>query len=114
MHCAEDFGGVTLNARIRLKDKLSKKEKANIEAYVQEFNQNEAVNMSRRLLKIVCVALNQRFGFGHDRLATLLGEIDRLAESQKEDLIFWYHMDKECIKYLNLPFEPEDYDKMGE
>ena len=103
-----------MNARIRLKDKLSKKEKANIEAYVQEFNQNEAVNMSRRLLKIVCVALNQRFGFGHDRLLRLLGEIDNLAEQQKEDLIFWYHMDKECIKCLKLPFEPEDYDKMGE
>ena len=103
-----------MNARIRLKDKLSKKEKANIESYVQEFNQNEAVNMSRRLLKIVCVALNQRFGFGHDRLLRLLGEIDSLAEQQKEDLIFWYHMDKETIQYLNLPFEEEDYEKMGE
>ena len=103
-----------MKARIKLRDKLSKKEKANIEAYVQEVNQNEAVNMSRRLLKIVCVALNQRFGFGHDRLAALLGEIDRLAESQKEDLVFWYRTDRECIKYLNLPFEPEDYEKMGE
>lgn len=103
-----------MNARIRLKDKLTPKQKADIEAYAKEMNQLEAVNNARRLIKIVCVALNQRFGFGHDRLAALLGEIDSLAEKQKEDLIFWYHMDKECIKYLNLPFEPEDYDKMGE
>ena len=30
-----------MKARIKLRDKLSKKEKANIEAYVQEVNQNE-------------------------------------------------------------------------
>ncbi|MBR4973617.1 MAG: hypothetical protein IKY45_04040 [Clostridia bacterium] len=105
-----------MNARIRLKDKLSKKEKANIEAYVQEVNQNEAINISRRLIKIVCVALNQnpKFRFGHDRLAILLGEIDNLAEKQKDDPVFWSHIDREVIEYLKLPFEPEDYDKLGE
>lgn len=103
-----------MNARIRLKDKLSKKEKANIEAYVQEVNQNEAISISRRLVKIFCVALNQGFGFGHDRLAVLLGEVDNLAEKQKDDPVFWSHVDREVINYLKLPFEPEDYDKMGE
>ncbi|MEE1139574.1 MAG: hypothetical protein U0M02_13945 [Acutalibacteraceae bacterium] len=103
-----------MKARIKFKNKLSSKQRADIEAYAREVHQNEAVNNARRLIKIVCVALNQRFGFGHDRLAVLLGEIDSLAEKQKEDLVFWYHMDKECIKYLNLPFEPEDYEKMGE
>ena len=101
-----------MNARIKFKNKLSSKQRADIEAYAREVHQNEAVNNARRLIKIVCVALNQRFGFGHDRLSRLLGE--SLAEQQKEDLIFWYHIDKECIKYLNLPFEPEDYEKMGE
>ena len=103
-----------MNARIKLKDKLTSKQKENIEAYAREVHQQEAVNDARRLIKIVCVALNQRFGFGHDRLAALLSEIDSLAEKQKDDLVFWYRMDREVIKYLNLPFEPEDYDKMGE
>lgn len=103
-----------MKARIKIKDRLSKKEKANIEAYVQEVNQNEAVNISRRLLKVVCVALNQRYTFGHNRLSVLLGEIDNLAEKQKDDPVFWSHIDREVIDFLKLPFEPEDYERMGE
>ena len=103
-----------MNARIKLKNKLSSKQRADIEAYAREVHQNEAVNNARRLLKIVCVALNQRYKFGHDRLLVLLGEIDRLAESQKEDLVFWSHIDREVIDYLKLPFVPEDYERMGE
>lgn len=103
-----------MNARIKLKNKLSNKQRADIEAYVREVHQNEAVNNARRLVKIFCVALNQRFGFGHDRLAVLLGEVDNLAEKQKDDPVFWSHIDREVIEYLKLPFEPEDYEKMGE
>lgn len=103
-----------MNARIKLKNKLTSKQKADIEAYAREMHQNEAVNNARRLVKIFCVALNQRFGFGHDRLAVLLGEVDNLAELQKEDLVFWSHVDKKVIDHLKLPFEPEDYEKMGE
>lgn len=103
-----------MKARLKLKDKLTSKQKANIEAYAKEINQLEAVNNARRLIKIFCVALNQRYGFGHDRLAVLLGEIDSLAEKQKDDPVFWSHIDREVIDYLKLPFEPEDYEKMGE
>lgn len=103
-----------MNARIRLKDKLTPKQKADIEAYAKEMNQLEAVNNARRLIKIVCVALNQRYTFGHDRLSVLLGEIDNLAEKQKDDPVFWSHIDREVIDYLKLPFEPENYERMGE
>lgn len=105
-----------MKARLKLKDKLTSKQKANIEAYAKEINQLEAVNNARRLIKIVCVALNQnpKFRFGHDRLSVLLGEIDNLAEKQKDDPVFWSHIDREIIDYLKLPFEPEDYEKMGE
>ncbi len=94
--------------------KLTNKQKAKIEAYAKEVSQLEAVNNARRLIKIFCVALNQRYGFGHDRLAVLLGEVDNLAEKQKDDPVFWSHIDREVIDYLKLPFEFEDYEKMGE
>ena len=100
-----------MNVRL---NKLTKKQKADMEAYAKEVHQSEAVNNARRLIKIVCVALNEKFGFGHDRLAVLLGEIDNLAEKQKDDPVFWSHIDREVIEYLKLPFVREDYNKMGE
>jgi len=66
----------------------------------------KAVTM-RRFFKLMCVALNQKFGFGHDRLAELLGEISSLSAEAEHDEIFWNHIDR-VIGELKLPFDKED------
>lgn len=60
----------------------------------------EAMN---RMLKIVCAALHQNDGYGHDRLVRVLGEITQLsAESDKDkDDKFWWDIDRLMDK-LNL------------
>ena len=60
-----------MNVRLKLKDKLNGKQKDRVKEYAKEIYLKEATDNARRLVKIFCVALNQRFGFGHDRLAVL-------------------------------------------
>ena len=103
-----------MNARIKLQDRLTEKQKADITEYAKAIAQKENGDNARRFLKIVCVALNEKYSFGHDRLAILMDEINQLAEKQKEDCVFWSHIDRIVIQQLKLPFIEEDYDKMGE
>lgn len=103
-----------IKARISLQNRLSGKQKADIRAYAEQVAHSQTADNIRRFLKIVCVALHQKYGFGHDRLTVLMDEITKLAEDQKQDCVFWSHVDRAVIEELNLPFVPEDYDLMGE
>lgn len=100
-----------MNARIRLSDRMSNKQKADIEAYAKKVARSESEANLRRILKIVCIALHEKFGFGRDRLMTVINEVGIISETRKDDEVFWYHVDRE-MKALKLDFEPEDYERM--
>lgn len=102
-----------MKARIKLNNQLTNKQRAEMREYIREVTQQDTKDNIRRFMKIVCVALHEKFGFGHDRLAVVMGEIDSLAEEQKDDPVFWSHIDR-VMHQLDLPFLDEDYDKMGE
>ena len=100
-----------MNARIRLSDRMSNKQKADIEAYAKKVARSESEANLRRILKIVCIALHEKFGFGRDRLMTVINEVGIISETRKDDEVFWYHVDRE-MKALKLDFDPEDYERM--
>jgi hypothetical protein len=63
----------------------------------------------RRIFKIMCVALHdEQFGFGHDRLAKLIGKISEISAESEHDEIYWNHIDRVVINELKLDFERED------
>ena len=96
---------------IKLSDRLSNKQKADIEAYAKQVARSESEANLRRIMKIVCIALHEKFGFGRDRLTVMLKEVGDISETRKDDEVFWYHVDRE-MKALKLDFEPEDYERM--
>lgn len=67
--------------------------------------------LSRRVLKLICVALNDKYGFGKDRLANLIATVDDISKEWNENQIFWVDIDRR-IKQIGLPFEDENYDEV--
>lgn len=103
-----------MKAKIRLQDRFTSKQKADIEAYAKEVAHREDQDNARRFLKIVCVALNNVYGFGHQRLLRLIAEIERISAERDDDPVFWCHIDRDVIEFRALPFQREDYDRLGE
>lgn len=75
--------------------------------------QKERDNVTRRIFKVLCVALHEEFGFGKGRLARTIGIMTDMLEQSHNDEVFWEHVDREVIDYLDIPFE-RDYTVNGE
>lgn len=69
--------------------------------------QNRAIT---RTVKMICVILNQDFGFGHKRLGRLLDELLKAGDMVFEKPENWYHID-EKLKALGFDFDSEDLDE---
>lgn len=78
---------------------------------VAEWLKKNEEGLSRRVLKLICVALNDEYGFGKDRLAKLIATVDNIAKEWNENQIFWVDIDRR-IKQIGLPFEDENYDEV--
>lgn len=66
---------------------------------------------TRRILKIACIALNEKFGFGAKRCGQFLEEVTSISDKHMDDEAFWIHADKR-LDQIGLPFIPEDYERM--
>lgn len=100
-----------MNARIKLQHKISQKQKADIREYCANEMREQQKEHTRRSIKIFCVALHQTFGFGKDRLAKVLTEIDKLSKQRDDDEIFWNHIDR-LLEQIGFNFQPENYEEM--
>lgn len=100
-----------MNARIKLQHKISNKQKADIREYCANEMREQQKEHTRRSIKIFCVALHQTFGFGKDRLAKVLSEIDKLSKQRDDDEIFWNHIDR-LLEQIGFNFQPENYEEM--
>lgn len=78
---------------------------------VDEYIQEESHNMSRRLFKLVAVALNELYGFGAERNLKLSQRVGNLIIEHQDDEIFWQHVDRRCDQ-MKLGYEHEDYEQM--
>ena len=63
---------------------------------------------SRKLFKLMCYVLNEKYNFGNQRLSNLIIEIAELIKEADTDVIFWEHIDRHVIDRLGLKFE-RDY-----
>lgn len=79
---------------------LSRTRKKQIKRQMQEKKMLEWGKMS-------CIALNNLYGFGRDRLADFLSELTSLAGLAETDEEFWTHIDRR-IHQLGLEFLEED------
>lgn len=78
---------------------------------VDEYIQEESHNMSRRLFKLVAVALNELYSFGAERNLKLSQRVGNLIIEHQDDEIFWQHVDRFCDQ-MKLGYEHEDYERM--
>lgn len=90
---------------------VDKKMQERIRNEVKEEFTRQSNNMTRRHFKLFCVALNQEFGFGKDRLMRLIGKVEEIGTEREQDEVFWSHIDR-YVKHLGLDFPDEDYDRM--
>jgi hypothetical protein len=67
--------------------------------------------LTRRHLKLFCVAMNEEFGYGKIRLLRAIKRYGDLSAERQDDEIFWYHIDKR-LEQMGLDFSKEDYEVM--
>ena len=90
-----------MKAHIPANKRLSQKSKKIVEEYSQKCEEDRL----RRLLKLCCVVLNDKFGFGKQRLLKFIFEVESLATDNDE--VFWHHVDKVVTRQLKIPFDKE-------
>ena len=100
-----------MNARIKPRYAVTKKQKKIVEEFIREEHREKGREAARRLFKLMCVSLNDDFGFGAERLGRLIAKINDLSVEHETDEVFWEHVDKR-LDQMGVPFEHEDYDEM--
>ena len=100
-----------MNARIKPRYAVTKKQKKIVEEFIREQHREKGREAARRLFKLMCVSLNDDFGFGAERLGRLINKIQMLSEEHATDEVFWEHVDKR-LEQMGVPFEHEDYNEM--
>ena len=88
-----------MKARIPGRRALLKPDKKAVRDYVDQYQKD----VTRRLLKLACVALHLEFGFGKDRLGRFLMKMNSLMG----DELLWWHVDKLLIDQIGLEFDRE-------
>lgn len=96
-----------MKARMKLNNKIQKK----IKEEVRTEYDRQGQDLARRHIKLMCVALNEHFGFGKNRLMKLIQAYGDLGEERKEDEVFWSHIDR-YLEQIGLDFPKEDYEIM--
>ena len=96
-----------MKARTKLNNKIQKQIKEEVKAEYDKKGQD----LTRRHIKLMCVALNEQFGFGKDRLLKLVQAYGDLGAERKDDEIFWSHIDRK-LEQIGLDFPKEDYEVM--
>ena len=100
-----------MKARIPLRHRVTKKQYDTAAELAHEAVRKERGEMIRRIFKITVYALHELYGIGCERGYRLLNMVEDLADEQKQDEVFWWHMDHE-VKKLGYNFENEDYEVM--
>lgn len=100
-----------MRARINPAAITSKMRKDAAREYVENEVKKQHEGNVRRLLKLMCVCLNDEFGFGKDRLRRLLCIITAVADDHLDDEVYWEHMDRRLAQ-IGLDFATENYEEM--
>lgn len=93
-----------MNSYIR--PRVTNRQREAIRAEMKKQAHVEQAAILRRYMKLTCIALNERFGFGQKRLEALTAEIIRMSDISETDEEFWTHIDRR-IRQLGLEFLEE-------
>ena len=90
---------------------VTNRQKKVVAEFLKEEQQKQNKGAVRRLFKIMCVSLNDDFGFGAERLGRLINKISTLSEEHATDEVFWQHIDRR-LEQMGVPFQREDYNEV--
>lgn len=91
---------------------VDKKFQKRIREEVKKEFQNQSSDMTRRVMKVFCIALNQEFGFGKERLMKLIAKVEEISTEREHDEVFWARVDRYVNEYIGMAFDKENYDRM--
>ena len=89
------------------KDRINQLARQNVADWLKK---NEQA-LTRRVLKIVCVSLNEEFGFGAERLSRLVKSVNKTTDEWHDNPCFWTMIDRR-LEQIGIPFEKENYDEL--
>ena len=94
---------------------ITKAEKDHIKMLARQnvaewLRKNESA-ITRRIIKIMCIALNEEFGFGAERLSRLVKSINNTTEEWHDNPVFWTDVDRR-LEQIGIPFEKENYEEL--
>lgn len=84
-----------------------------VRKYVREELRKQQNETTRRMFKMLCLVLNEEYGFGKERLARVFGRVEELCDVKDNDPVFWSHVDKR-MKQIGMEFVEENYDELDE
>lgn len=97
-----------MKARLPINNKL----KTKVRQEVAKEYERKGQEATRRIFKLFCIALNEKYGFGKQRLLSVLQEVECLSVESQQDEVFWTHIDRVVIDQMGIEFEREDYELM--
>lgn len=89
----------------------SKKEKERLRGEVGKELRKQSGDLTRRLFKLFCIALNEEYGFGKFRLSKVIDVVNSRACDREQDEVFWKHVD-DRMEQLGMMFQRENYEEM--
>lgn len=92
----------------------SKEYKKQISKLVLAEIEKEKAVMTRKIIKIACVALINKFGFGKKRIQDFSEEFFKIVNDNVDNEIMWDKIDEVVIDKCGIPFEKEDYEECEE
>lgn len=98
-----------MRARLKPSDIVTKAQKKAVERVLQDEMEKQYKLVMRRFFKLMCVSLNDDFGFGKERLMRLISRISTVAAEHANDEVYWVHVDRR-IEQLGLEFSKESDD----
>ena len=96
-----------MRARLKPSAITTKAQKKAIDELLEAEVKSKYQKTMRRFFKIMCVSLNEDFGFGKERLIRLIKRISTVAAEHEHDEVYWTHVDRR-IEQLGLEFSKED------
>lgn len=96
-----------MRARIKPTAMISKAQRKAVDEVLRSEMERQQKLVMRRFFKLMCVSLNDDFGFGKERLMRLIERISEVSAEHANDEVYWTHIDRR-IEQLGLAFSKED------
>jgi hypothetical protein len=96
-----------MRARLKPSAITTKAQKKAIDELLEQEMKSKYQKAIRRFFKLMCVSLNEDFGFGEKRLMRLITRISAVSAEHEHDEVYWTHVDRR-IEQLGLEFSKED------